>query len=246
MGRFITSSGRDISRQTARDLRHLWLAAKGPFAGLRFWNEVLTEDDRNLLGNEFELAFRKFRGAVGIYTELNPRVSRERAILEIAHELCLVLTQRYRRLVAVIGERPEEPPEIGTRPHWADGRLVYRGELIREVPPRATRLIAILDAFERRAWPTRIDVGDLGGFDSAKVRQAVYDLNQGLKAIEFESRMGVVWCAKRPSQSGEGDNESTTSPTNDHLDAAEAKTFPCTESLAGEGCHACATATPRR
>jgi hypothetical protein len=40
----------------------------------------------------------------------------------------------------------------------------------------------------------RIGIEDLKGFDAAKARQAVYDLNQKLKVIAFASHdEGIVW-----------------------------------------------------
>jgi hypothetical protein len=192
--KMITSTKHEISHRIAHDLRLLWRAANGAYNGSRYWSDVLSEDDRRLLGGNYGFAAKQLGGTVGIFRDLNPRVSVERAILEIVHELGLVLTVRYRQLVLAIGERPDQPPEIGTRPHWATGRLIYRGEVVREVAGRATNQIAVLNAFEHQAWPARISIEELEGFDPSKIRQTVYDLNCGLKGIYFVTRQnGIEW-----------------------------------------------------
>lgn len=81
------------------------------------------------------------------------------------------------------------------RPHWDAEKLIltYRGEVVRRVSGRATNMRPILDAFERLAWPGRIAVSDAKGLDPLKVRQTVFDLNDGLKSIVFKNNSGIMW-----------------------------------------------------
>jgi hypothetical protein len=195
MVRLATSSGHEVSEQTARELRLLLLTANMESTGRRYWYQLLGDDDRKLLGGQFAAAFCKHGRAIGLYRELSPRVSFERAMLEVLHELGLLPSPRFRRLVLAIGEQPDQPAEVGTRPRWdaETMTLSYRGEIVRKVSGRASNMLPILNAFERLAWPGRIAISDVKGLAPHKFHQTVFDLNRGLKLIVFENNAGIMW-----------------------------------------------------
>src|SRR6478672_10894744 len=85
---FYTTTQREITKQVAFELRDLFLQIQGEnFAG-RMWNEILSEDERVILGGKFADAFVNERHrAMGLYRRLYPNLSLERAMLEVTREL---------------------------------------------------------------------------------------------------------------------------------------------------------------
>jgi hypothetical protein len=108
----------------------------------------------------------------------------------------LLADGRYESLRRAIGE----PVDAGDRdvPIWdsESGVLLFRGELIREVSPRASNLRTILDVFQEEKWKSKIDSPLPGGKNSQKLREAVRSLNDGLTKIRFfcdGMAEGVQW-----------------------------------------------------
>jgi len=194
MVEFATSAGARITEDTARQLKYYSDCTQGAFVAGRLWRDVLSDEDRLKLTNDFGAAIRQWGGAVEIYRHVNSRVSRERAIIEVAHELGMMQAPQHARLVRAIGENLEVAPQFGARPHWNGVTLTFQGETIREVrAARASNIAVILDAFESLAWPERIDLSDVPDLSPWKVHQTVYDLNRGLKVIFFRVSRGILW-----------------------------------------------------
>src|ERR1700722_14605728 len=92
------------------------------------------------------------------------------------------------RLLRALG--PDRSAAKGrSQPEWnRDTReLRYRGKVIRRISAttRAPRIIAILDAFQAKGWPSRVDDPLPGGHDSVRLHGAIRGLNKGLQMIRF-------------------------------------------------------------
>lgn len=87
----------------------------------RLWEQVLTEEDRQGLGGDWEAAYRKY-GTAGMWRALRG-VSAERAVVEVAYRLNLLDARAYRWLLRVLGEVLESP-RATIRAAVATGALV--------------------------------------------------------------------------------------------------------------------------
>jgi len=77
----------------------------------------------------------------------------------------------------------------------------FQGRIIRRVPrpTQAHRVAAILDAFQTRGWPLRIDSPLPESTDSLDLHAAIRSMNQTLTKIRFHSDgtgMGISWKLK--------------------------------------------------
>ena len=196
-----TLAGHQISQQTADDLRYFLGCAQMESVGGRLWREALSDADRQALGGKFNLAFASCDRTVGMYRTLHPRVSLERAICEVLHELGMIPSPRYRRLVIAIGEAPDVPPEMGALPVWnaMTGELTLRGRLVRSVGADGTNLRAILDVLELLGWPKHVPFAKFE-LTEHEIRQAIYKLNRKATRLEFRTRKGLVWDERRDLQ----------------------------------------------
>jgi hypothetical protein len=167
------------------------------------WHGLLTEEERQCLGGEWEPLWRK-KNAVGIWMQLRG-VSQARATVDLAKELNLLSEADHRRLLREIGEsqtavdaNPAMPAR--DRPVWNrdTSQLHYRGEIVRRVvsPSRASSICRILDAFQEDGWPERIDDPLPGGPGAQRLRETIRTLNKGLAKIRFRAdgtSTGIVW-----------------------------------------------------
>ena len=90
-------------------------------------------------------------------------------------------------------------PAVPNKPSWtkatgkAIGQLRYGGRLIRtlRLMTKPTNIQQIVEAFEERGWPRRID-DPLPGIanDPDRLRQALQSLNEGLERIRFHAQAG--------------------------------------------------------
>jgi hypothetical protein len=95
------------------------------------------------------------------------------------------------------------------KPVWDknSGELRWNGVVVRKLVPRAKNVIRILDAFEQRAWPgkiqnplasrdTSIDRKYLDHGNALRLHETIKSLNTGLQAIRFHSDgqgEGITW-----------------------------------------------------
>jgi hypothetical protein len=112
-------------------------------------------------------------------------ISAERALIDLAHDLDLLNSGRYKGLRRAIGEPMDE--RIDDVPIWnaADGELSLAGVVIKEISPRAKNVRLILDAFEEDRWANHIDSPLPGGANSRRLREAVYSANERLSGIKL-------------------------------------------------------------
>lgn len=180
---------------------------RGPAVALKLWEELLNTDERQSLGNDLNEQYYKLRGSVGIWMKLRG-VSWAYAIVDLADRLWGLPYDERRRLLEAAGEKTHctrEPPNLGI-PCWNRhrGQLLWKGRQIR----RHVRCFAspsnielILNAFEQQNWPVRIEDPLPRGPDPQRLHQAVFTLNQTLKAIRFHAREGgtaVSWSVSSP------------------------------------------------
>jgi hypothetical protein len=76
----------------------------------RLWDS-LTPGDRLRLGDDFDAAYAKFGGAVGMWKHLRG-VSTQRSVMDLAKRFSHVCEDDYHLVLRVSGEVPEEPGEI--------------------------------------------------------------------------------------------------------------------------------------
>ena len=118
------------------------------------------------------------------------RVGPVRAVIELAHEIGLINDLDQRWLLRETGEGEPASPESDI-PIWnrTRGELTFRGEVVRHVPriEVAKNIVAILDAFQERAWPESIGDPLPEGPDSQRKRETIASLNKRLTRIRFHS-----------------------------------------------------------
>jgi len=104
------------------------------------------------------------------------------------------------------------PPKYDVKPQWdkGTGRLMFEGQLARQIAPQARTLIPILDTFEELNWLERIDspisgltrAGSKKTVDREDVLEegrrhgAINTLNDGLHFIQFAADgtgEGIRW-----------------------------------------------------
>jgi hypothetical protein len=123
-------------------------------------------------------------------------ISAERALIDLAHDLDLLNSGRYKGLRRAIGEPMDD--RIDDVPIWnrAAGELSLAGVVIRKVSPQAKNVQLILDAFEEDRWAPHIDSPIPGGANSRRLGEAVCSANKGLSAIRLfcDGRgAGIQW-----------------------------------------------------
>lgn len=165
------------------------------------WQQLLTLEQKESVGDNLEEAWNKHNSTLGIVTHLWS-CSATKALLRIAREFGSLPPAKIRWLERELGESSEIPPPTVTTssPVWKkeEGKLYFQGKVIRSVPSvsKATRIVAIFDAFEDSGWPGHLR-DPLGFGDPQTSREAVATLNEGLSAIRFESdgsgKGGVRW-----------------------------------------------------
>jgi len=194
-----TSEGREIPEQIARELKELYDQIRGEHFAGRMWRELLSEDERVMLGGKFTAAFVKEpRGAVGMYGRLYPVLSLERAMLEVTRQMGWVHQARYDRLLDAVGEKNALLPGRGARPDWDGKSLFFNGQLVRQIkqPNKAFRIVQILNEFERQGWPATVEFKNLSAAERQRLREAVASLNKRSTQLLFRmdgTGAGVMW-----------------------------------------------------
>lgn len=155
----------------------------------QLWNRVLTRDDRRLLGDDLETAWRNL-GTVGMWQKIR-KVSRERAIIEVGLKLGTLAPSTYEWLAREFGDQPIQKRSSEV-PEWSatNGRLLWDGRLIRSVRimGKPSHIQLILDSFQRSAWENRVKNPLTGG--QQQLHQVLRSLNNKLKRIRFRAWEG--------------------------------------------------------
>ena len=118
------------------------------------------------------------------------------ALLELARSLDMLGVGRYEQLRKAIGE----PVLLDStdKPRWDNdsNQLWYKGQIVRDLSPRAINARMIFNSFQEDGWRPRTDSPLPGGKNSSKLRDAVRIMNENLLAIEFYcdgKAEGVTW-----------------------------------------------------
>ena len=162
-----------------------------PNSYLQFWTRVLTQDEREKLGDNMDLAFVNSDSAIGQLATLR-NWPRERAIIEISYQLGGMLPQDYLRLLRTLGyDSPDVLRSTLDIPKWEQetGQLSFRGRLCRKVSSRATAIRPVLEAFQKAGWPNSLPDVARDSVNPNRVDDLVTSLNTNLLHIKF-SRSG--------------------------------------------------------
>jgi hypothetical protein len=191
----------NLSEATRNELHDLYLKLSVPAMIPRLRDGVLTRQEiRSLDGTERApsaslknwIPFRKVLQTVAAQRH----VTLERAVLELAKGLDFLRTGRYEILRKAIGEPVAAPRD--DIPIWDPfiGELLFKGKVVRRLPPRAWNCRRILDAFQEDGWMGRIDSPFPSAKNSRALREGVRTLNNSLLRIKFYcdgTGEGVQW-----------------------------------------------------
>jgi hypothetical protein len=151
---------------------------------ITIWENSFSPAERKQLGDDPYLAWKHNGRTAGMWAAVRG-VSKDRAIIDIAHALDWLDTKTCKALLKALGEGATAS---GT-PRWLarTGELWFEGRIVRRIrnQAKASTIVRILDAFELCGWPTTIDDPVTAGGDSAQRRRAVESLNDGLERIRF-------------------------------------------------------------
>ena len=177
-------------RDAKREINEALMRIRGPQAFLRFWNRVLTDDEREVLGGGVEDCFVRNCHCVNLLCELRSWIP-ERAIVEIAYQLEFLTVQRYSGLMTIVTGAEigltTVPGDIADRPSWdrQTGQLKFQGQLCREFRvARATKIVPVLDSFEEAGWPSCIE-HQVSSIDPQRIHDVVGSLNSNLQDLHF-------------------------------------------------------------
>ena len=152
------------------------------------WDRVFTHADRQQLGGDLEVAFRKY-GTAGMWRQLRG-VTPYRAVLDVGRAVNALSDVNYLWLLREIGETGD--PGSLVRPHWNqnEGKLLFRKKVIRRVRinKHPTNIQLILDSFQAANWDANITNPLARG--SQQLHEALRSLNRHLKQIHFHSLEG--------------------------------------------------------
>ena len=157
---------------------------------VEFWRR-LSPEQRQLLGNDVEIASLKYDGAVGMWCRLTGATP-GRAVLEVAQRIGFLDQFTVESLTQELGERLKRS-KSAILPFWnnGDGTLRYGKHLARTVRVMAqpSNIQIILDAFQAANWTTTIP-NPLAKKDQQRLHQALRSLNGGLRRLRFQSQQG--------------------------------------------------------
>jgi hypothetical protein len=180
--------------RAVQQLHDLVVTLKGFQSAKLVYERLFTAADRRRVPEE-EIGQRHI---VNVWAELR-NLSLDRAALEIGRKLDMLTPATYDWLLRELGE---QGPAAGAAdyPAWDRDRrtLSFKGEVVRSIRSVtvAKHVTTILDAFENRGWPRRIDDPLPGYADKQRLREAVANLNVGLTGIRFYSDgsgKGIIW-----------------------------------------------------
>ena len=193
------SKNRLLDCSAEEELQRLRTAVEVPAATWRFWQRVLTPEDRRTLGR-FDDAFQT-GGTIAVWSRLRGTTA-ERAIVDVALSLNLTDTATANWLLHELGESPIDVtnPSNDATPSWdKEAReLGYRGQVVRRImrPNQARNIVRILDEFQKKGWPLRVDDPLPNGPDPERLRKTIGTLNTGLDEIVFHADgtgQGIEW-----------------------------------------------------
>ena len=185
------SRGRSISQEVADELQKT-AARTQPFeSARRVWDRLLSEEDRQQLGNNLEDCWRRI-GTIGMWTETY-EVSLETAVIEIGEGLDLISFQTgawLRRELEL--DQPIQAARTNM-PQWDSdrGELRLGNRVIRHirVMKKPSNIQRIVEDFQADDWPVRIDNPLTHGQE--ELHQALRSLNDSLQLIRFGAREGA-------------------------------------------------------
>jgi hypothetical protein len=108
----------------------------------------------------------------------------------------LALDDRIRGHLLTMPRR-RGPRRQGPKPHWEGetGELLYGGAVVKTVSRgKATRVVPVLEAFERAGWPHRIS--DPAGLGEECLHSTIKSLNENFRIIRFHADgtgLGIAW-----------------------------------------------------
>jgi hypothetical protein len=130
---------------------------------------------------------------VGLWSRIK-NVTPARAIADLGFAMDLLSPGQHARLLRDLSEADR----TGT-PEWnrETCELRYGGKLVRKIRRLkiAKNLVAILDEFQSKNWPDRVD-NPLGDKGAQTMRESIAALNTGLSVLIFRSDgagAGIVW-----------------------------------------------------
>lgn len=151
------------------------------------WENLLTDEERERLGGDLKQCWRKTPNLVALWIELRGK-SQVRTILDLAHDLHLLVFADYQRFLSEVGESETEA-DGPVKPVWDAARreLRYRGRPVRRVRSAsvASTISPILDAFQAQGWPAQITHAVNVSLSRQPLYDAVRKLNRGLQEIRF-------------------------------------------------------------
>lgn len=117
------------SLQAVEELQSAWSRVINPLRIERFWDRVLSPDDRERLGGDLRAAYRKYDGPVGIWMHLRG-VSDFRALIEVARALNFLSELEAQWLLREFGE-------LAANPEQTIAAAIETGALVLTERPRA-------------------------------------------------------------------------------------------------------------
>jgi len=174
----------DLPDRLRKKLEELSLRVHGVVAAMAVWTREFSDAERKALGDDAYNAWKQHGGTAGMWAAVR-EVSRDQAIVEIAHKLDWLDTQTTNELLKALGAGQGDT----RKPRWLKdrGELWFDGKVVRKIraTTRAKNVVAILVAFEELDWPSQIDDPITSGGDSSTRRRTVESLNRDLKRIRF-------------------------------------------------------------
>ena len=174
----------DLPDRLRKKLEELAPRVHGVLAATAVWTRKFSDAERKSLGDDSYTAWKKHGGTAGMWAAVR-EVSRDHAIVEIAHALDWLDTQTTNQLLTALGAGQCDV----RKPRWLGekGELWFEGEVVRRIRATAVakNVVGILAAFEESDWPPQIDDPITAGGDSSARRRAVESLNKDLKRIRF-------------------------------------------------------------
>lgn len=186
------STGRPISQAVHDELLAAAMRIRPAASARLVWERLFSEKDRQKLGNDFQSCWRQF-GTEGMWMKIWD-VSAESAVIDIAEGLDLMSSgsARYLRRALNLDHSSQESDSV--KPVWNPDRQELRlgNRLVRrvrvmKVPSKIQR---ILDAFQAKNWPNRIENPLRLG--QQELHQTLSSLNDGLKEIRFRASEGAT------------------------------------------------------
>lgn len=194
------STGWRQNPRIVEQIENYELRVQSPTVAGLLWERVLTENQRQRLGNNLAACLR--HGAtVGMWMRLH-KVSQPRAILDVAHAIGLLSESDYSWLLREVGggrrrvARASKQSQGRPSWNWREGKLCWNGRVIRQIRSLSnpSHLHRILDAFQKARWRQQIKNPMTRG--QLQLHQVLRSLNSGLKQIRFHGRQGgtvITW-----------------------------------------------------